>query len=133
MKRGRPAGNPAEPARPQAHCGHLMVRFANALSPRAKYLRLIPLGVEMRASAGYFFLRALVIVLGVSVTFPVVSSMAERQGSNPSANQDALKRRAKPAEGAVRETLKNGLRVVIVPDKLAPVATTVVNYLRGIE
>ena len=83
----------------------------------------------MRASAGYFFLRALVIVLGVSVTFPVVSSMAERQGSNPSANQDA--NGAKPSAGAVRETLKNGLRVVIVPDKLAPVATTVVNYLVG--
>jgi len=31
----------------------------------------------------------------------------------------------------VRETLGNGLRVVIVPDNLAPVATIVVNYLVG--
>ncbi len=31
----------------------------------------------------------------------------------------------------VRATLDNGLRVVIVPNRLAPVATTVVNYLAG--
>lgn len=34
-------------------------------------------------------------------------------------------------EDAVRLTLRNGLRVVVVPDRLAPVVTTVVNYLVG--
>jgi len=35
------------------------------------------------------------------------------------------------ATGVVRVTLPNGLRVIIVPDPLAPVATTVINYLVG--
>jgi len=38
---------------------------------------------------------------------------------------------AAPGAATVRETLGNGLRVVIVPDNLAPVATIVVNYLVG--
>ena len=37
----------------------------------------------------------------------------------------------KPGEEVVRQTLKNGLRVVIVTDHLAPVASIVVNYLAG--
>jgi zinc protease len=36
-----------------------------------------------------------------------------------------------PPEAVLRATLDNGLRVVIVPDPLAPVATSVVNYLVG--
>ncbi len=34
-------------------------------------------------------------------------------------------------DGVLRETLGNGLRVVIVPDHLAPVVTTQINYLAG--
>jgi zinc protease len=37
----------------------------------------------------------------------------------------------KPEPGVLRATLDNGLKVVIVPNKLAPVATVVVNYLAG--
>jgi zinc protease len=37
----------------------------------------------------------------------------------------------KPKPGVVRATLDNGLKVVIVPNKLAPVATVMINYLAG--
>jgi zinc protease len=38
---------------------------------------------------------------------------------------------AGPADQVVRETLPNGLQVVVVPDRLAPVVTTELNYLAG--
>src|SRR5580704_4151476 len=37
----------------------------------------------------------------------------------------------KPAENVTRATLDNGLRVVVVRSSLAPVVTTVMNYLVG--
>src|ERR1700757_1797545 len=40
---------------------------------------------------------------------------------------------AVPAEGVVRATLANGLRVVIVRNTLAPVVSTSVNYLVGAD
>lgn len=81
----------------------------------------------MHASARYSFLAILVIVV-VSATFGRAAQTSSQQTSAPSARQGTLGKSSAPV---FRRTLKNGLRVVIVPDKLAPVATTVVNYLVG--
>ena len=36
-----------------------------------------------------------------------------------------------PDQGVLRETLTNGLEVIVVPDRLAPVVTTIINYRVG--
>jgi zinc protease len=56
---------------------------------------------------------------------PKAAAPAKAQAPAPAAAKSPS------GEGVFRSTLKNGLRVVIVPDKLAPVATTVMNYLVG--
>ncbi|MES1936756.1 M16 family metallopeptidase [Salinisphaera hydrothermalis] len=38
---------------------------------------------------------------------------------------------AKPSDKVVRETLDNGLQVIVVPDRMAPVATTMLTYKVG--
>jgi zinc protease len=81
------------------------------------------------------------IILGIIVVASLVLAAAAGKGGkqNPrSVTADSvsdptggLANGAPSSQGTVRETLKNGMRVVIVPDNLAPVATTVVNYLVG--
>ena len=75
---------------------------------------------------------AVLVVLTAACLSPgnFADEAAQRaQDGNQIANPQASG--TQPGAGMVRETLKNGLRVVIVPDHLAPVATVVVNYLAG--
>ena len=71
---------------------------------------------------------AALAILGVAGSYAVraraIAKQAAADRSANAANRDG-------GENVVRQTLKNGLRVVIVPDKLAPVATMVMNYLVG--
>ncbi|MGA8864161.1 MAG: pitrilysin family protein, partial [Gallionella sp.] len=84
----------------------------------------------MRRRARYLFLVALAIVdLGLARSYIAAPRMVKSQNSTSPSIQGA--NNDKSAEGVLSETLKNGLRVVIVPDRLAPVVTTVVNYLVG--
>jgi zinc protease len=71
---------------------------------------------------------AVLVVLAVFFAAPVLTV----SGDGPStASQVAPEGKTASNQSVVRATLDNGLRVVIVPDNLSPVATTVVNYLVG--
>ena len=71
----------------------------------------------MRAYGRSLSLIFLVILVGASL----ILAGAAKQGRHAAVNSPMGT--VKPGDGTVRETLGNGLRVVIVPDDLAPVAT----------
>ena len=59
---------------------------------------------------------------------PVVASAAPPAAAATGAAPTAI---TTHGDAVLRATLENGLRVVIVPDRLAPVVTTEINYLTG--
>lgn len=51
--------------------------------------------------------------------------------TNPPSGTDSGNANAAPSTGVMRKTLKNGLRVIVVPSHLAPAVTTMINYNVG--
>src|SRR6185437_158634 len=78
-------------------------------------------GALMPRSAGLAFARLLAAFAGVLVLAP----------SGPALAANASPSTARAATNVLRATLPNGLRVIIVRNRLAPVAATAINYLVG--
>ena len=64
-------------------------------------------------------------LLGCAVAFALITPTVPCSAADPAGLSGSV------PEGVVRATLSNGLRVVVVPDRLAPVVTTELNYLAG--
>ena len=81
----------------------------------------------MRAGAKYIFWAVLGLTFFTAAATYITSRLTKARGTNRAADPAD----AAGGENVLRQTLGNGLRVVIVPDKLAPAATIVMNYEVG--
>jgi zinc protease len=69
------------------------------------------------------------LVLGVLIALVCVPQPAPAQSpAPPSPAPQASAQPPADANGAVRATLANGMHVILLPNRLAPVATTIVSY-----
>ena len=65
------------------------------------------------------------VLLGWAIAAVLAAAAAPGKAADPAGLSGSV------PEGVVRATLPNGLRVVVVPDHLAPVVSTALNYLAG--
>jgi zinc protease len=83
------------------------------------------------SAAGRVTLASALCLLGAcaapSHAAPPIAPVATRAKPKPPPPKPA----SPPSDGVVRTTLANGLRVVVVPNRLAPVATMEINYMVG--